>query len=102
MLLTLVPPRGYYGGMKTAQKNKLIQRLKIIEGQVRGVQNMVEKDAYCIDVITQSSAIKQAISNIEDVLLENHLSTCVVDQIRNGKDKQSAKEILKVYKLKRK
>lgn len=88
--------------MKTDQKNKLIQRLKIIEGQVRGVQNMVLKDAYCIDVITQSSAIKQAISNIEDALLENHLSTCVVDQIRNGKDKQPTKEILKVYKLKRK
>lgn len=88
--------------MKTAQKNKLIQRLKIIEGQVRGVQSMVLKDAYCIDIITQSSAIKQAISNIEDVLLENHLATCVVDQIRNGKDKQPTKEILKVYKLKRK
>lgn len=90
------------GYMKIDQKNKLIRRLKIIEGQVRGVQNMVLKDAYCIDVITQSSAIKQAISNIEDVLLENHLSTCVVDQIRNGKDKQPTKEILKVYKLKRK
>ena len=89
-------------GMKLDQKNKLIKRLKIIEGQVRGVQSMVEKDAYCIDVITQSSAIKQAISGIEDALLENHLSTCVVDQIRNGKDKQPAKEILKVYKLKRK
>ncbi len=88
--------------MKTVQKNKLIQRLKIIEGQVRGVQSMVEKDAYCINIITQSSAIKQAISNIEDVLLENHLATCVVDQIRNGKDKQPTKEILKVYKLKRK
>ena len=88
--------------MKVDQKNKLIKRLKIIEGQVRGVQSMVEKDAYCIDVITQSSAIKQAISGIEDVLLENHLSTCVVDQIRNGKDRQPTKEILKVYKLKRK
>ena len=88
--------------MKTNQKEKLIKRLKIIEGQVRGVQNMVQKDAYCIDVITQSSAIKQAISGIEDVLLENHLSTCVVNQIRQGKDKQPAREILKVYKLKRK
>lgn len=88
--------------MKLLQKQKLIRRLKIIEGQVRGVQSMVEKDAYCIDVITQSSAIKQAISGIEDVLLENHLSTCVVDQIRNGKDKRPTKEILKVYKLKRK
>lgn len=88
--------------MKTDQKNKLIKRLKIIEGQVRGVQGMIEKDVYCIDVITQSSAIKHAISGIEDVLLENHLSTCVVDQIRNGKNKQPTQEILKVYKLKRK
>jgi len=88
--------------MKLDQKNKLIKRLKIIEGQVRGVQSMVEKDAYCINIITQSSAIKQAISGIEDVLLENHLSTCVVSQIRQGKDKQPTKEILKVYKLKRK
>ncbi len=88
--------------MKIDQKGKLIKRLKIIEGQVRGVQNMVTKDAYCIDVITQSSAIKQALSKIEDALLENHLSTCVVDQIRKGKDKQPTKEILKVYKLKRK
>lgn len=88
--------------MKLDQKNKLIKRLKIIEGQVRGVQSMVEKDAYCIDVITQSSAIKQAISGIEDSLLENHLSTCVIDQIRKGKDKQPTQEILKVYKLKRK
>ena len=88
--------------MKTDKKKKLIKRLKIIEGQVRGIQNMVEKDAYCIDVITQSSAIKQAISGIEDVLLENHLATCVVSQIRQGKDKQPTQEILKVYKLKRK
>ncbi len=88
--------------MKTNQKKKLIKRLKIIEGQVRGVQSMVLKDTYCIDVITQSSAIKQALSGIEDVLLENHLATCVVNQIKQGKTKQPTKEILKVYKLKRK
>lgn len=88
--------------MKKDYKNKLIKRLKIIEGQIRGVQSMVEKDAYCIDVITQSSAVKQAISGIEDVLLENHLATCVIDQIKHGKSEQPIKEILKVYKLKRK
>lgn len=93
---------GIMDNMKTNQKNKLIQRLKIIEGQVRGLQGMVEKETYCIDIITQSSAVKRAISGIEDVLLENHLSTCVVDQIRKGKDKQPTREILKVYKLKRK
>jgi len=63
---------------------------------------MVDKETYCIDVITQTSAIKQALSGIEDVLLENHLSTCVIDQIRKGKNNQPTKEILKVYKLKRK
>lgn len=88
--------------MKLEHKNKLIKRLKIIEGQVRGVQSMVEKDAYCIDVITQISAIIHALSSIEDVILENHLSSCVIDQIKKGKDKQSINEIMKVYKLKRK
>jgi len=63
---------------------------------------MVDKETYCIDVITQTSAVRQALSGIEDVLLKNHLSTCVIEQIRNGKESQSIKEILKVYTLKRK
>ncbi len=88
--------------MKTDQKKRLVRRLKIIEGQVRGLQNMVDKETYCIDVITQTSAVRQALSGIEDVLLKNHLSTCVIEQIRNGKESQSIKEILKVYTLKRK
>lgn len=83
-------------------KQKLIRRLKIIEGQVRGLQEMVEKDAYCIDVITQSSAIKQGLSNIEDLLLEGHLGHCVVNQIKKGETHKATKEILKVYGLKRK
>jgi DNA-binding FrmR family transcriptional regulator len=81
---------------------KLLHRLKIIEGQVRGLQRMVEKDTYCIDVITQTSAIKQALSNIEDVLLEEHLSHCVVNQIKSGNVKKPVAEILNVYRLKRK
>jgi len=48
----------------------LIRRLKIIEGQIRWLRDMIEKGSYCIDVITQSSAIKQALSNVEDLLLE--------------------------------
>jgi CsoR family transcriptional regulator, copper-sensing transcriptional repressor len=83
-------------------KTKLVRRLKIIEGQVRGLQEMLAKDAYCIDVITQTSAVKQALSGVEDKLMENHLSTCVVHQIREGKEKTSVGEILKVYRLKRK
>ncbi len=83
-------------------KKKVIQRLKIIEGQVRGLQEMVEKDTYCIDVITQTSAIKQALSGVEDALLEGHLSCCVVNQIKKGQTDKATKEILKVYSLKRK
>ncbi len=83
-------------------KQKLIRRLKILEGQVRGIQSMVEKNAYCIDVITQTSAIKQGISNIEDILLEGHLGHCVVNQIKSGQTDKATKEILKVYQLKRK
>ena len=83
-------------------KQKLIRRLKIIEGQVRGLQNMIEKDIYCIDVITQTSAVKQGLSNIEDVLMEGHLSHCLIHQIKKGDTNKATNEILKVYKLKRK
>ncbi len=83
-------------------KQKLLRRLKIVEGQVRGLQEMIDKDAYCIDVITQTSAVKQALSGIEDSLMENHLGTCVVDQMQKGRQSTSIAEILKVYRLKRK
>ncbi|MCX6702107.1 MAG: metal-sensitive transcriptional regulator [Candidatus Zambryskibacteria bacterium] len=83
-------------------KTKLIRRLKIIEGQVRGLQEMIEKNIYCIDVITQTSAVKQALSSVEDTLMESHLGTCLIHQIKKGKEKQATSEILKVYQLKRK
>lgn len=82
--------------------SKLIRRLKIIEGQVRGLQDMIENKSYCIDIITQTSAIKQALSGVEDVLMENHLSTCVISQLQKGKSQKVQQEILKVYRLKRK
>ena len=83
-------------------KQKLARRLKILEGQVRGIQKMVDKNAYCIDIITQTSAIKQGLSNIENSLLEGHLGHCVVNQIKSGQTDTATKEILKVYQLKRK
>lgn len=83
-------------------KLKLVRRLKLIEGQVRGLQRMINEEKYCIDVITQTSAVKAGLSNIEDILLEDHLSHCVVNQIKSGKGKKAQDEILKVYQLKRK
>jgi len=88
--------------MRQDIKNRAIRRLKIAEGQVRGLQTMIEQEKYCIDIITQASAIKKALTGVEDLILENHLTTHVIHQIKQGKENQAAKEILKVYKLKRK
>ncbi len=88
--------------MEDKNKAKIILRLKRIEGQVRGLQKMIENDTYCIDVITQTSAVKQGLSNVEDLLLENHLSGCILDQVKSGQTNKAKEEILKVYKLKRK
>ena len=88
--------------MNRENKQRLIRRLKIIEGQVRGLQNMLETDAYCIDVITQTSAVKQGLTVIEDTLMESHLGSCLIRQIKDGKEAEAKAEILKVYRLKRK
>ncbi|MCD8494577.1 MAG: metal-sensitive transcriptional regulator [Candidatus Pacebacteria bacterium] len=85
--------------MKQEIKSKITRRLKLVEGQVRGLQKMVEDEKYCVDIITQSSAVKEALSGIEQLLLENHLSTHVLDHIKHGKEKIAVDEILKVYKL---
>ncbi len=83
-------------------KKALVRRLSIIEGQVRGIKEMVEKNTYCIDIITQTSAVKQALSHVEDLLLANHLSHCVVSQVKSGNTKKAVEEVIQVYKLKRK
>ena len=85
--------------MKEIIKKKATRRLKIIQGQLRGLTQMVEKEKYCVDIITQSSAIKEALSGIEHLILENHLETHVLHQMKTGKDKQAIGEILKIYKL---
>lgn len=65
---------------------------------------MLEKDIYCIDIITQTSAVKQGLTNIEDKLMESHLGSCLVRQMKSGQKEQvqAQAEILKVYRLKRK
>ena len=63
---------------------------------------MVEEEKYCIDIINQSLAIKEALSSVEDLILENHLSTHVVEQMKSGKEAKAIKEILSVYKMSKK
>lgn len=103
--MTYTPSGVYYVCMEYIDKTnkaKVIRRLKLVEGQVRGLQKMIEGDTYCIDVITQTSAVKQALSNVEDILLENHLDHCVHHQMSSGQSDKAKNEVLKVYKLKRK
>tara|TARA_B100001167_G_C16731805_1_gene286367 strand:- start:573 stop:836 length:264 start_codon:yes stop_codon:yes gene_type:complete len=87
--------------MKQEQQKKSINRLNRIEGQIRGLKKMIEDDIYCIDIISQTTSVRSALKGLEDALIENHLSTCVVSQIKNGKEKKAVDEIIKVYKLKR-
>ncbi len=88
--------------MNDKNKARIMKRLNILEGQIRGLHEMVEKNTYCIDVITQTSAVKQGLSNVEDLLMENHLGGCILHQIKAGQTDKAKEEILKVYKLKRK
>ena len=84
-LAHLIPPGGilsYNGYMREAIKKQALRRLKIVEGQIRGLQKMVEQEKYCIDVINQSLAVKEALSSFENLMLENHLSTHVIEQIK--------------------
>ena len=86
-------------------QHNITNRLSRIEGQVRGIQKMIEEDRYCIDIIVQTSAIKQAISTIEDIMLESHLNHCLAEGsvIKTKKTAETLhQEILKIYKLKRK
>ena len=76
------------------EKKKLLNRLRRIEGQVRGLQAMVEADAYCNDVLTQSAAVNAAINAFNRELLSDHIRTCVVDDIREGND-ETIDELLK-------
>ena len=101
LYLTSIPYGGILENMKT-EKTKLFRRLRIIEGQIRALQEMISKDVYCIDIITQTSAVKQALSRVEDLLMEKHLNHCLINQIKKGKDKKAVSEVLKVYQLKRK
>ena len=64
----------------------LINRLKRIEGQVRGVVGMVEKDSYCVEILTQVAAIKSALTSFSEELLKNHIKDCVVKDVREGRD----------------
>lgn len=83
------PTRGY-----TATKEQLLSRLKRIEGQVRGIQGMVEDDRYCIDVLTQISAVQAALDKVALGLLDGHARHCVVEGGADGTPEELTDEMM--------
>lgn len=81
------------------EKKDLMNRLKRIEGQVRGVEGMLENDAYCTDILMQVSAITSALNSFNKVLLGNHMRTCVADSIREGNDEIIDELVVTLQKL---
>ena len=88
-------PKGYLEGMPgyKSHKPQVKTRLRRIEGQIRGVQKMVDEDRYCIDVLTQVGAIKAALDAVALVLLQDHTEHCVVEAIQSGDGSQKVREL---------
>ncbi len=79
----------------------LIHRLNRIEGQIRGIKGMVEKDAYCTDILTQVAAVNAALNSFNKVLLANHIKTCVTRDIKEGKEETVDELLSTLQKLMR-
>lgn len=82
-----------------AEFKTLMNRLKRIEGQVRGVEGMLENNAYCTDILMQVSAITSALNSFNKALLANHMKTCVADGIRNGDESVIDEFVVTLQKL---
>ncbi|MFD2830616.1 metal-sensing transcriptional repressor [Corticicoccus populi] len=80
------------------EKDKLKRRLKRIEGQVRGVEKMIEEERYCVDILIQISAIQSALKNVGYGVTERHMKHCVKDAIANGDGDESIEELMAVLK----
>ncbi|HEX9380981.1 MAG TPA: metal-sensitive transcriptional regulator [Gaiellaceae bacterium] len=87
MSRTATPVHGY-----TKDKEALVKRLHRIEGQVRGVERMVEDDRYCIDILTQISAVNTALESLAFQILDEHVKHCVTGALSSGDDKDAAKK----------
>ena len=83
-------------------KKNMISRLNRIEGQIRGIRGMIEKDVYCDDVITQLSAAQSALNSVAKILLEGHIKGCVVDRLSEGDTEVVDELITTIQKLMKK
>ncbi len=83
-------------------KKRAAHRTKIIEGQIKGLQKMIDNEAYCMDILTQSLAIQKSLASLDKLVLENHLRTHIAEMMASGDEKHQDKalnELLELYKL---
>lgn len=101
-MLTSTPGGYYHGCMVNELKQRALHRAKILEGQMRGIQNMIENEEYCIDILTQSLSIQRSIASLNKLILENHLRTHITDTISSGNtetQEKAVEELLSLYEL---
>lgn len=85
--------------MQQNVKDKCLQRLSRIEGQVRGIARMVSEDRYCIDIITQMAAVQAALRKVESEILQNHVNTCVAHAIASGNADEQRKKVAELMEV---
>ena len=83
---------------RASSKEDIIRRLRITEGHLKKIVNMIEEDEYCIDILQQTSAVKNAIKKTEELILDNHLHSCVIKAIKKDKSETAINELLEVFK----
>ncbi|MCK4978852.1 MAG: metal-sensitive transcriptional regulator [Candidatus Delongbacteria bacterium] len=85
--------------LNAKQSEENINRLNKIEGQVRGIKKMIEDHRYCIDILTQTKAIRSAIVKVEEKILENHLNTCVRSSFKSNNERDIEDKIGEIIKI---
>ncbi len=80
-------------------KDKTLKRLRRLEGQVRGVARMVEEDRYCVDILTQTAAIRAALKGVEKLVIENHAHHCIEDAVQSGDPAQQREKFIELIDL---
>ncbi|MEI7579492.1 MAG: metal-sensing transcriptional repressor [bacterium] len=78
-------------------QERLLHRIRIVEGHLKSIEEMIERGEYCVHIIHQTNAVQKALKNINSLIMENHLNTCVVNQIKAGEAKNVTEELLKLY-----
>ncbi len=88
--------------MRVDIKKRASHRTKIIEGQIKGLQKMIDNEQYCMDILTQSLAIQKSLASLNKLIVENHITTHITDMLSSGEEKEQTKaleELLNLYEL---